>query len=194
LAPKSVLLYFTNLWASVATNVISSLFNSKNTPDITGLSSSFPVAKRVLLMAFSMMSALIFMVDGFSISGVLGNSSPFKPLSLYLPSSEVISIPKSFSSMVNVGGWLGKVFKVSNNNFAGIASTPFSLDSMVNLVDIVVSKSDAVTVDSPFRISNIKLSKLGSVLFVLNTPLICCNFSNETVLVTINFILYILYI
>ena len=47
----SNLLYLTNLWASVATKVISSVPSSQYTPLITGRRSSFPVAKIVLLIA-----------------------------------------------------------------------------------------------------------------------------------------------
>ena len=48
--------------------------------------------------------------------------------------------------MEKVKGCSGKVFKVSNNNLAGMHTLPFSLLSTSNLEEIVVSKSDAETV------------------------------------------------
>ena len=49
---KSFLEYFTNLCASVAIKFIEFELNSKKTPLITGLKSSFPLAKIVELIAF----------------------------------------------------------------------------------------------------------------------------------------------
>jgi hypothetical protein len=51
--------YFTNLCASVATNVNPSGENWKNTPDITGRKSSLPAAKIVLLMAVANTSQVL---------------------------------------------------------------------------------------------------------------------------------------
>ena len=62
--------------ASVATKVISSGVNWQNTPLITGLKSSFPVANNVLFIALEIISPEIFNVLLFSIPGVLGYSSP----------------------------------------------------------------------------------------------------------------------
>ena len=74
----SVLVYFTNLWASVATNVKLSGLNWKNTPLITGRKSSFPAANIVLEIAEAKILPEITVVVGVSISTDLGNSFPSK--------------------------------------------------------------------------------------------------------------------
>ena len=75
-AVTSVRAYFTNLWASVATNVNPWGENWKNTPDITGRKSSFPAAKMVLLMAVAKTSAGTKVTEGSSKFTDFGNSSP----------------------------------------------------------------------------------------------------------------------
>jgi hypothetical protein len=67
--------------------------------------------------------------------------------------------------MLNVKGWSANVFKVSNNNFAGTAMFPVSFDSMLIMVVMVVSKSDADIFNWFLSISNKKLSKIGNALF-----------------------------
>ena len=61
---------------------------------------------------------------------------------------------------------------VSKSSFAGIAMLPFSSDSTLSEVDIVVSRSDAEIIRSLSDISNKILSRIGSVLLELITPLI----------------------
>ena len=74
-ALTSVREYFTNLCASVATNVNPSGENWKKTPDITGRKSSFPAAKIVLLTAVAKTSAGTSVVDGLSKITDFGNSA-----------------------------------------------------------------------------------------------------------------------
>ena len=69
-----------------------------------GLNSSFPVAKRVLLMADESTREGILVWDEESIDGKLGNSAPLWPASLNLPFSELISIPYDDSSIKKVSG------------------------------------------------------------------------------------------
>ncbi|MNT10294.1 hypothetical protein D3C72_1451150 [compost metagenome] len=52
-----------------------------------------------------------------------------------------------FSSTVKVSGCSGKVFKISKSNFAGTATLPVLVESISSVADIVVSKSDAETVN-----------------------------------------------
>src|SRR5690606_16655774 len=102
-ARTSVRAYFTNLCASVATNVSPSGENWKNTPDITGRKSSFPAANIVLLTAVARTSAGTNVVEGSSRFTDLGNSSPGAYARAYFPELELISIVL-FSSTVNVSG------------------------------------------------------------------------------------------
>ena len=78
---------------------------------------------------------------------------------------------------------------MSINIFAGIAIKPSSLDSTVNFVLIVVSRSEANIVRSEPEISNRKLSKIGRVLFELRTPLIKESCLSKEALETIKFML-----
>src|SRR5690606_4981214 len=96
-----------------------------------------------------------------------------------------------FSSTVNVKGCSGKVFKISNNNFAGIATLPVLVESISKVADIVVSKSDAETVKMLWFNSNKKLSKIDNVLLLLMTLPKTCNCFNKYELDTINFIILI---
>ena len=81
-ALKSFLMCFTNLCASVPTNVIFSEESSQNMPDITGRNSSFPQAKSVLFIAFTKVNELIVALEEELNIGVLGNSAAFCPESL----------------------------------------------------------------------------------------------------------------
>ena len=143
---QSLLLYFTNLCASVATNVIPSFSNEKYTPLITGLNSSLPVAKTVLLIALKRIPLSIFNEEEDSISGSLGNSSPFVPANLYLPVSEETSIPKDLASTEKVSGWSENVLSISRRSFAGI-QTFISSSALSRLISeiIVDSKSEPET-------------------------------------------------
>ncbi|GIS08573.1 MAG: hypothetical protein CM15mP112_06850 [Flavobacteriales bacterium] len=69
----------TNLCASVATKTVYSLDNSQYTPDITGRSSSFPLANNVLLIAFNKTEEFILILFDVDNEGVFGKSSPFCP-------------------------------------------------------------------------------------------------------------------
>jgi len=186
----SVLLYRTSLWASVATKAISSLLSSQNTPDITGLNSSFPAANKVLLNAFLKTSELKVIVVASSMVGLTGNSSLLWPVSLNLPSPAEISIARVSLSMLIVIGTSANVFNVSNNSLAGMVTNPgSSAISNCTLTDIVVSRSEAVIVNVFSFNSNKKSSRIGRVLLGFITPLIICRFLNSTELDTINFIL-----
>ena len=150
---KSFLVYFTNLCASVATKFTELEFNSKKTPLITGLKSSFPLAKIVEFIAFK--RTLDFkanLLESFKIFW-FGKSSPSTKANEYFPLLAIIS--KEFLSvLIKVSGCSGKVFRVSNNNFADNPIFPESWDSISNLVVKVLSKSEAVNVSSFFCISN----------------------------------------
>ena len=79
-----------------------------------------------------------------------------------------------------VKGCSGSDFNTSNSNFAGIATFVMIVDSIKIFDDRVVSKSDDVIVRSLLFISNKKLSKIGSVLFVFKIdPSICRFLSNS---------------
>ena len=84
-AETSLRWYFTNLCASVATNVKFSVENWKNTPLITGRRSSFPAAKMVLVMAVANISPRRVVVLGLETSTALGNSAPSAYAKAYLP-------------------------------------------------------------------------------------------------------------
>ena len=105
----------------------------------------------------------------------------------YFPEFELISIVL-FSSTVNVHGCSGNVFRMSNNNFAGTATLPLSVDSISNVADIVVSKSEEETVNAFLSNSNKKLSRIGKVLLLLITLPKTCSCFNKYELDTINFI------
>ena len=185
----SVLLYFTSLWASVATKVISSGDNSQKTPDNTSLSSSFPVAKRVLLMAWESREEVSSMEVVLSRPGTRGYSSLLWPASLYLPSPAEISIPWLSSLIVNETGISANVFNVSTRIFAGMAILPFwSALSGFNVTLMVVSRSEEVIVSASSFRSNRKSSRIGKVLLVLITPIMDCRFLSKRELETMNFI------
>ena len=108
----------------------------------------------------------------------LGNSSPFIYESAYFPLLELIS--RILFSKEKVKGCSGSDFNTSNSNFAGIATFVMIVDSIKIFDDRVVSKSDDVIVRSLLFISNKKLSKIGSVLFVFKIdPSICRFLSNS---------------
>ena len=96
-------------------------------------------------------------------------------------------MPKVSSLIKKVRGWLEKVLRVSKRSFAGIAILPSVVVSAEIEVDIVVSKSEAIILMVPELNSNRKLSRIGSVLFVLKTPLNFCSSFNNSELFTINF-------
>ena len=105
-ACASLLWYLTSLCASEATKVILSVEASTKMPPITGLSSSSAVANSVLLMPASITSALIPNVNFFSflIAGRAGKSTPFWPIILNLPFSEVITTAMVSALMSKVRG------------------------------------------------------------------------------------------
>ena len=125
-------------------------------PDITGLRSSDPAAKIVLLIAFTKVSAFNSTFDTPSSSGVVGNSSPFAPVSLYFPASLTNSIAKVSVSILNVKGMSGNAFRISSNIFAGIAIVPLSSVLTSSFTVIVVSRSLAEMTASPGARSNKK--------------------------------------
>ena len=183
----SFLTYFTNLWASVPTIVIFSELNWKKTPLITGLKSSFPVAKIVELIALDRTPPFIEVDEESFISIGFGNSSAGTNDILYFPSFALIS--STLSSWVeNVRGCSTKFFKASTNNLAGTAISPELSDSISITVDIVVSKSEDVTLKEFLFIWNKKLSNIGKVFVVLTTPRSICKFFKRVLLETINFI------
>ena len=187
-AVTSVLVYFTNLWASVATKVKFCELNWKKTPLITGLKSSLPAAKIVFDIAVAKILDGIIVLLGEGRLTDFGNSSPPKYAMSYLPWSELISMMLS-PSVLKVKGWSGNVFKVSKSNLADIAIEPDESDSIVTTALIVVSKSDAETFNWFSETSNKKLSNMGRVLLLLITPPKTCSCFNNCELDTINFIL-----
>ena len=77
-AVTSVLVYFTSLWASVATKVKLCVLNWKKTPLITGRKSSFPAAKIVFEIAVPKILAGTTVLLGDGKETAFGNSSPPK--------------------------------------------------------------------------------------------------------------------
>ena len=139
-------------------------------PLITGRKSSLPAAKSVRLMALTNVDAGMSTPVAPSKAGLCGNSSPFAPVSLYLPASLDNSTACVAESTLKVSGMSGNALRMSNNILAGIAMAPVSSVRTSSLVDMVVSKSDAVTTSSPGARSNKKWSKMGNVLLLLKTP------------------------
>ena len=185
--------YFTNLCASVATNVKPSVENWKKTPLITGRKSSLPAANIVFEIAVARTSPNKVVELGSWSSIEWGNSSPLAYAKAYLPWLELTSIVL-LSSTVNVKGCSGNVFKVSNNKRAGTQIVPFSLLSTSNFDEMVVSKSDAETVNKFWSSWNKKLSNIGRVLLLLIIPPKTWSCFNKYELDTINFILMFLWL
>ena len=185
--------YLTSLCASVATNVIDSVENWKNTPLITGLKSSFPDAKIHELIAFCKTLLGILVVDGSSRLTVFGNWSPSAYASAYFPWLELISTIL-LSSTVNVNGCSGNVLRVSIKSLEGIANSPLLVLSTVIDDIIVVSKSLDVIVNLELSSWNKKWSKIGIVLEELITPPRIWSFFCNELLETINFISFMIYL
>src|SRR6201985_1874666 len=97
----------------------------------------------VLLIASAKTDAGRFTDDAFSATGILGKSSPFSPLNLYLPSPALISIANVLSSTEKAMGCSGNDFSVSNKIREGMATRPFSLASTDKEVVILVCRSVA---------------------------------------------------
>ena len=146
--------------------------NSKNTPVMAGRRSSLLTAKIDLLMAVSKAWLVMVKAEVSSAGGSFGKLSGFSPMTLYLPLSLVISIPK-FLSISKVSGWLGRFFRESMRIFAGIQTRPLSLASISRWIFITVSRSVATTVSLLASISKRKSSRIGKTLFEPITPLIC---------------------
>src|SRR5574344_2058957 len=174
-----LLLYLTSLWASVPTKVILSSFNSQKIPIIFGLSSSLPVAKIVFEIAFCKMFAGISKLRLSSIVLACGYSSPLKQCPLYSPSAAenlMLALPSS-SIMANTIGVSDINLSVSNNVLEGTATEPSPSTLFKSITALIVqSKSEAVTVNLSPLIVNKKLSKMGILLLLLNTPLIALRF------------------
>src|SRR5690606_34833875 len=103
-APTSVRRYLTKRCASVDTKVIFCSFNCTNTPDIAGRNSSLLTANIVLFIASNKIEEANLTVDTLSTIGILGKSSAFSPLSLYLPSPALISMAKVLVSTEKATG------------------------------------------------------------------------------------------
>src|SRR6201985_1088605 len=142
----------------------------------------------VLLMASAKTDAGRFTDDAFSTTGIFGKSSPFSPLSLYLPSPAFISIAKVLSSILKAIGYSGNDFNVSSNMRDGIAIRPFSLASTDNEVVMLVCRSVAEMVKFPSFISNKKFSSIGNTVLLLSAPLTDCNCLSKVDVETINLI------
>src|ERR1700712_598938 len=155
---------------------------------MAGRSSSLLTAKMVLFMASANTDAGKFTDDAFSTTGIFGKSSPFSPLSLYLPSPALISIAKVLSSTEKATGCSGNDFKVSNKIRDGMAIRPFSLASTVREVVMLVCRSVAEMVKFPSFISNKKFSSIGNTVLLLNAPLTDCNCLSNVDVETINLI------
>src|SRR5215475_1315385 len=98
---------------------------------MAGRKSSLLVANNVLLMAVTRADAVILNEVVSSAAGSFGKLSGFSPITLYLPLSLVISMPK-FLSILNVSGWSGIFFKESIKILAGIQTLPLSFASISN--------------------------------------------------------------
>src|SRR5688572_13185106 len=96
---------------------------------MAGRRSSLLTANKVLLMAVTKADEGMVNDVVSSAVGSFGKLSGFSPITLYLPLSDVISIPK-FLSMVKVSGWSGMFFKESIRILAGIQTLPLSLASI----------------------------------------------------------------
>src|ERR1700710_28964 len=144
----------------------------------------------VLFMASAQTEAGKFTDDAFSTTGIFGKSSPFSPLSLYLPSPAFISIAKVLSSTEKLTGCSGNDFKVSSKMRDGMAIRPFSLASTVKEVVILVCKSVAEMVKFPSFISNKKFSSIGNTVLLLSAPLTDCNCLSNVDVETINLICF----
>src|ERR1700760_480300 len=155
---------------------------------MAGRSSSLLTANMVLFIASAKTDAGKFTDDAFSTTGILGKSSPFSPLSLYLPSPAFISIANVRSSTEKLTGCSGNDFKVSSNIRDGIAILPFSFDSTGNDVVMLVCRSVEEMVRLPSLISNKKFSNIGKTVLLLNAPLTACNCFNNVDVETINLI------
>jgi hypothetical protein len=155
---------------------------------MAGRSSSLLTAKMVLLIASAKTDAGRFTDEAFSTTGIFGKSSPFSPLSLYLPSPALISMAKVVSSTEKVTGCSGSDFKVSSKMRDGIAMRPFYFASKVKEVVMLVCKSVAEMVKFPSFISNKKFSSMGSTVLLLNAPLTDCNCLSNVDVETINLI------
>ena len=92
------------------------------------------------------------------------------------------------SLIENVRGCSGSDLTISVNNFAGIAIFILRSDSIDNLVDKEVSKSEEVIFNLLLSISNKKLSKMGNVLLVFNIVPSTCKLFNKSELEMIKFI------
>ncbi|MNQ58526.1 hypothetical protein D3C85_727350 [compost metagenome] len=145
-----------------------------------------------MLTAVAKTSAGTKVTDGSSRFTDFGNSSPAAYANAYFPELELISTVL-LSSTVKVKGCSGNVFKISSKSFAGTATLPLLLESIDNVADIVVSRSEAETVNASLSSSNKKLSKIGNVLLLLITLPKTCNCFNKYELDTINFICFVLF-
>src|SRR5690606_24789988 len=149
---------------------------------MAGRSSSILTAKMVLLMASLSIVLEISTVEALSITEILGKSSAFSPLNLYLPSPALISIANVVVSTENATGLLVKVFRVSIKILYCIATRPSSLASIGKEVTMLVCMSVADIVNRLSLISNKKYSKFGRTVLVLDAPLMACRcFSNSDV-------------
>jgi hypothetical protein len=89
-----------------------------------------------------------------------------------------------------VTGSSGNVFMISNNFLAGMAMAPLSSAiSGSTVMEMVVSKSEAVIFNLLSFNSKRKFSKMGSVELLDKTPLMVCKLFNNAVLDIINFII-----
>src|ERR1700760_4924550 len=145
----------------------------------------------VLLMASANTDAGRVTDDAFSTTGIFGKSSPFSPLSLYLPSPALISMAKVLSSILKAIGCSGNDFKVSSNILDGIAIRPFSFASTDKDVVMLVCRSVAEMVKFPSFISNKKFSSIGNTVLLLNAPLTDCNCLSNVDVETINLISFL---
>src|SRR3954463_14919059 len=148
----------------------------------------------VLLMASANTDAGRFTDDAFSTTGILGKSSPFSPLSLYLPSPALISMAKVLSSTEKATGCSGNDLRVSNNMRDGIAIRPFSLASTASDVVMLVCRSVAEMVKFPSFISNKKFSSIGNTVLLLSAPLTDCNCLSSVDVETINLMMLLTFI
>src|ERR1700748_2677465 len=155
---------------------------------MAGRNSSLLTAKIVLLIASAKTEAGRFTDEAFSTVGIFGKSSPFSPLSLYLPSPALISMAKVLSSTEKVTGCSGSDFNVFNNMRDGIAIRPFSLASTDKEVVMLVCRSVAEMVKFPSFISNKKFSNIGSTVLLLKAPLTDCNCLSNVDVETMNLI------
>ena len=142
------------------------------------------------LMPFINICASMSTRTAFSLSAAgVGNSSAFCPTRLYFPFWYCMVSSKVWRSTSNVRGCSGISLSASSKVRAAMAKRPSaSLSTTSNVVTMVVSLSDTVTVKTPSCNSKRKQSRMGSAFLELMTRLMPCKWAERAELETMKFI------